>query len=252
MKAIILAAGTGSRLLPYTKDKPKCLVEINGTALLDRQIAILSAAGIQEVVVVGGYCADALKNHAPVLRMNPRYRETNMVSTLFCAERDLIGACIISYGDIVYSKKILSELLIANDDISVAIDMNWKQYWNARSENPIEDAETLRINKDGHLLEIGQKPNTLEEIEGQYMGLMKFSEMGIKTLKDSYHQSNRNGYIRGKKIENAYMTDLLQHMIDSGHKIKAVPVADYWVEVDTVEDLKNPVTEDRVAKIDNG
>jgi L-glutamine-phosphate cytidylyltransferase len=251
MKAIILAAGTGTRLFPYTKDRPKCLVEVNGITLLDRQLAILSAAGIHEVIVIGGYCADALEERVPVLRRNPLYSDTNMVSTLFCAESDLIGTCIVSYGDIVYSRKILSELLKADDDISVTIDMNWKPYWYARSENPIEDAETLKINKDGLIGEIGQKPNTLEEIEGQYMGLMKFSEKGTEALKDAYHESCKKGDIRGKKIEKAYMTDLLQLMIDSGHKVKAVPVSDYWVEIDTIEDLENPVTKDRVARIDN-
>lgn len=251
MKAIILAAGTGSRLYPYTKDRPKCLVEIEDVSLLDRQIAILSSEKVNNVIVIGGYNANLLEQRAPTLRINPDYSDTNMVWTLFCAEDELKGECIVSYGDIIYSKNILSELIKSNDDIAVTIDIEWESYWRSRSANPIDDAETLKIDDDGYILEIGQKPNTLEEIEGQYMGLMKFSEYGIEILKNIYHESCEKGDIRGKDIKQAYMTDLLQHLIDSGHKIKAVQVSDDWVEVDTVEDIRNPVTIERIRRIDN-
>ncbi len=251
MKVIILAAGTGSRLYPYTKDRPKCLVEVNGVSLLERQLTIFSLANVHDIIVVGGYLADMIKPKVPILRENARYRETNMVWTLFCAVEDLNGDCIISYGDIVYSKKILLSLLECDDDISVTIDMDWKAYWCARCENPIDDAETLRLDSDGYIIELGQQPNTLEEIEGQYMGLMKFSAAGVRALKIVFNDACKVGFIGGKKVEQAYMTDLLQLMIDSGYKIKAVPIRDKWVEIDTAEDLTNKVTIDRISIIDS-
>ena len=251
MKAIILAAGTGSRLYPYTKDKPKCLVELKGMSLLERQLRVLKGQDINDVTIVAGYLANMLVLPEVKIRTNNRYRTTNMVWTLFCAEKDLVGECIIAYGDIVYSKKILASLLNEDADIAITIDTNWKEYWGARSDNPLDDAETLKLDDEGYVIELGQKPESLEVIEGQFMGLMKFSQLGLISLKSIFDEACKRGDIKGKDIEQAYMTDLLQLMIDSGCKIKAVPISDSWIEVDTVEDLESQIARDRVAQIDN-
>ena len=88
MKAIILAAGEGRRLRPYTKNKPKCMVKINGVSLLDRQISIIKSLGIEEIIIIGGYKADNLKSRGSKLIINPRYHETNMVWSLFAEKKN--------------------------------------------------------------------------------------------------------------------------------------------------------------------
>ena len=249
LKAIILAAGEGTRLRPYTQDRPKCLVEVDGLSLLDRQLAVLATEDISPIVLIGGYRVDMLKRRGIELRINPRYAETNMVWTLFCAEDDLEGDVLVCYGDIVYSHEILDAILKSKFDIAVAIDLNWESYWRARNEDPLDDAETLKLAKDGRILEIGQKPNLLEEVEGQYMGLMKFSSKGTQLLKKTFHDAKIAGNLRGKPLEMAYMTDLLQAVIDSGYKVQSVPVNSDWVEVDTVSDLHSPLTKNRLDNI---
>ncbi len=251
LKAIILAAGEGTRLRPYTLDRPKCLVEVDGFSLLDRQLAVLASEAIHPVILIGGYRVEMLKRPGIELRINPRYAETNMVWTLFCAEDDLEGDVLLCYGDIVYSREILQALLKSKADIAVAIDLDWESYWRARNENPLDDAETLKLAADGRILEIGQKPKSLAEIEGQYMGLMKFSAKGIQLLKKVFHDAKSAGHLRGKPLEKAYMTDLLQAMIDWGIRLDAVPVHGGWVEVDTVEDLLSPVTNKRLSQIES-
>ena len=249
MKAIILAAGEGTRLRPYTLDRPKCLVEVDGVSLLDRQLAVLRSEGIGLVTLIGGYRADMLLRPDTTLRLNPRFHETNMVWTLFSAEQDLQGDLILAYGDIVYSRDILRALLASTADIAVTIDLDWEQYWRARNEDPLDDAETLRIDAAGHIVEIGQKPVSLSQIEGQYMGLMKFSTNGLATLRDVFNRAKQAGSIRGKMPEKAYMTDLLQFLIDEGHALTAVKVHGGWVEVDTVSDLESAVTRTRLQQI---
>ena len=91
MKAIILAAGEGKRLRPYTEDRPKCMVEINGVSLLDRQISVIRSLGIEEIILIGGYKGDSLLPKGTKLIINPRYQETNMVWSLFCGEDELQG-----------------------------------------------------------------------------------------------------------------------------------------------------------------
>jgi choline kinase len=129
VKAIILAAGEGSRLRPYTLDRPKCLVEIAGRSLLDRQLDVLELENISPVILIGGYRGEMLRREGIELRINPLYAETNMVWTLFCAEADLNSDVIVSYGDIVYSREVLRTLLSSQADIAVTIDLDWEHYY---------------------------------------------------------------------------------------------------------------------------
>jgi len=251
MKTIILAAGEGIRLRPYTLDRPKCLVEVNGVSLLDRQLAVLAAEPVHPILVIGGYRAEMLKRAGVELRLNPRYAETNMVWTLFCAETDMEGDFVLAYGDIVYSREVLCALLKSSSDIAVAIDLDWEAYWRARNEDPLADAETLKLTPDGRIIELGQKPKALSEIEGQYMGLMKFSAEGCLQLKKVFHAAKSAGTLRGKPLEKAYMTDLIQAVIDSGFPVHAAPVHGGWVEVDTVTDLLSQVTKDRLSQVES-
>jgi len=248
-KVILLVAGEGKRLRPYTLDRPKCMVKVDGISLIDRQLAVLKSEGLDDIVMIGGYKSDMLKIDGVKLKLNPRYYETNMVWTLFSAEEELQGDVIISYGDIVYSRKILQALLESTADISVTIDKEWEGYWRARNENPLNDAETLKLREDLTISEIGQKPKTLDEIEGQYMGLMKFSADGIKQIKEIFHTVLNRGELLGKPIENAYMTDLLQSVINLNYPVMSVAVDGGWVEVDEVSDLNLELTNKRLMMI---
>ena len=245
-KVILLVAGEGKRLRPYTLDRPKCMVEIDGVSLIDRQLAVLKSEDLENIVMIGGYKIEMLKQYGIKLINNPRYYETNMLWTLFCAEDELEGDVIVSYGDIVYSREILKSLLKSTADIAVTIDKEWESYWQARNEDPLDDAETLKLREDGTIGEIGQKPKSLNEIEGQYMGLMKFSANGVKQIKEIFNSAIKDKKVLGKEVENAYMTDLLQAVINSERQITAVPIFGEWIEIDTVNDLELPVTRDRL------
>ena len=245
-KVILLVAGEGKRLRPYTLDRPKCMVEIDGISLIDRQLSVLRAEGLDNIVMVGGYKSEMLKREGVKLKLNPRYYETNMVWTMFCAEEELEGGVIVSYGDIVYSTGILQALLKSKADIAVTIDKEWESYWEERNENPLNDAETLKLRDDGTISEIGQKPKSLSEIEGQYMGLMKFSAEGIKQIKQIFNTAVKTGGLLGNPVENSYMTDLLQAVIDTDSLVTAVPVHGEWVEVDNANDMNLQLTHDRL------
>lgn len=249
-KAILLVAGEGTRLRPYTLDRPKCMVEVDGISLLDRHLSVLrSDSRIQEILMIGGYRSEMLARYGVTVKLNPRFFETNMVWTLFCAEEDLKGNVVICYGDIVYSPQILHSLLDCDADIAITVDKGWESYWRARNEDPLADAETLKLRNDGSVYELGRKPRSLDEIEGQYMGLIKLSSHGTKILREVFHAARIKGELAGKTIEKAYMTDLLQAVIDAGHPLQSVPITGGWVEVDTVSDLHSEVTRERLANI---
>ena len=251
-KAILLVAGEGKRLRPYTLNRPKCMVEVDGLSLLDRQLSVLKSQNIEDIVLVGGYKSEMLHDKGCKLKINPRYFETNMVWTLFCAQDGMVGDMLISYGDIVYSKEILKAIMTSTDDIAVAIDKEWEPYWRARNEDPLDDAETLKLDPEGKIIEIGQKPKSLSEIEGQYIGLIKLSAKGVTQLKCIFKKLvEKNKILLNKPIEKAFMTDLLQVAIDDNIPVQSVPIFSGWVEVDTVSDLNSPITLQRLNSINN-
>jgi choline kinase len=242
MKTIILAAGQGKRLYPLTKEKPKCMVELFGKSLLSRQILIMKSLGISDITLVTGYKKEMIKNENLKIIENPNFETTNMVETLFCAKDDFNDSVIVSYGDIIYEKKVLEKILKSSSDISIVVDKDWYEYWKIRFENPLDDAETLVLDEESNIKEIGQKTNDLKKIQGQYIGLMKFQGNGIKKLIRYYEKAKKlskdgtNPLNPKLPFEQSYMTDLLQGMINEGFCLKAIPISNGWLEVDTLKD----------------
>jgi choline kinase len=176
MRAVILAAGRGSRLGHLGADRPKCLVEFAGKPLLERQIAALRRGGVDEIGVVRGYRAEMIDLPGVSYFLNQRWAETNMVMSLTAAAAWLhSGPAIVGYGDIFYRSELVRGLAGAPGRLVISYDRDWCRLWTRRFVDPLADAETFRINADGHLLEIGGRTTRLEEIQGQYMGLFKFT-----------------------------------------------------------------------------
>lgn len=241
MKCIILAAGQGSRLRPYTNDRPKCMVPLGGKPLLYHQLEVLAKSNIalQDTALVCGYLQEALADLGFKRYENLRFAETNMVTTLFCAAEFMERGhdLIVSYGDIVYEQGVLQKLIDTEGDIVVAADVAWEKLWSLRMAKPLDDAETFRIDKDGFLYELGKKPGCEKEVEAQYMGLIKVKADKVEAFKNFYYSLNQQSYYDGNDFDNMYMTSFLQCLIDDGWKLTPALVEEGWVEVDTVEDL---------------
>ena len=78
MRAIILAAGEGTRLQPYTNNKPKCMVNLAGKPLLHRQIEVLRSVNLEKIMVVGGFCSKSIDSLGAETALNPNYKKTNI------------------------------------------------------------------------------------------------------------------------------------------------------------------------------
>ena len=244
IKAIILAAGSGTRLRPLTDNMPKCMVAVNGVRIIDFILSQMNHVGIKNIKVIGGYRFDVLQRHLDnnnlELVENKNYANTNMVASFFNAltQQDINHDIVISYSDIMYNAEILEKLAASPDDISVIIDRGWAHLWNIRMENPLDDAETLKISSDGYITEIGKKPKTTEEIQGQYIGLIKISSSALPKIRDFYNNMDKNKTYDGKSFDNMYMTSFLQALIDAGFKVKPVFINRGWLEVDSIEDFE--------------
>jgi choline kinase len=233
MRAVILAAGRGSRMGQLGGDRPKCLVELAGKTLIERQIAALRRGGVDEIGVVRGYRAELIGFPGLSYFANERWAETNMVMSLAAAAPWLrSGPVIVSYADIFYRSELVRGLAAAPGQLVISYDRAWRRLWTRRFADPLADAETFRIDAAGQLLEIGGKTTRIENIEGQYMGLLKFTPPAWSAIEALL--STLDGAIRDRLDVTALLRRLL-----SGNQLSIGTFATdgQWGEIDNPEDL---------------
>jgi len=233
MKAIILAAGRGSRMKDLTEACPKCLVKLRGRPLLAWQLEALHQAGINDIALVTGYKREMLAGFGLTEFHNPRWHQTQMLASLACAEPWLLQEpCIVSYSDIFYEHAGVESLMQTPAELAVTFDPNWLAQWTQRFGDPLLDAETFRLHADGTLAEIGNKPQSLNQIEGQYMGLLRFTPQAWQRVNSLVEK------LPPPERDRLHMTGLLQKLIEQGQMpIAAIPYLQAWGEVDTEQDL---------------
>jgi len=232
MRAIILAAGRGSRMGTLGDERPKCLVELCGKPLIERQVAALRGGGVDEVGVVRGYRPDMIALPGVTCFENTRWAETNMVASLAAAAEWLrAGPVIVSYADIFYRRALVRDLAAAAGDLVIAYDRQWRMLWSRRFVDPLSDAETFRADASGALVEIGCKAAKIEEIGGQYMGLLKFTPAAwraVELLRAELEPAAR---------DRLDMTGLLHRLLGQGFPIAALGTDGHWGEIDNPGDL---------------
>lgn len=239
MKVIILAAGQGSRLRPYTNDRPKSMVELGGRPLISYQLQAMCDAGLsrENVAIVTGYRRDCQEKLGLTTFVNDDFMSTNMVYSLWCAldwaeeGEDLI----IAYGDITYDSGVMQRLLETAGDLVLAADLDWQNLWKARAEDFLADAETFKISPEGVVTEVGNRPNSILDIEAQYIGLIKVSGDKVKNFKAEVN--SRKSGSASTNFGNMYMTDFLQELIEDDWMVKPALIEGGWLEIDTVGDL---------------
>lgn len=241
MKAIIIAAGPSSRLLPITNEKPKCLLEVGGKTIMQRQLETLRECGIDNIVVVRGYKGGMIS--FPDLRYyeNEEYLNNNILRSLLYAESEMDDEFVFSYSDIIYEKTIVQKLLRSEADISLVIDVDWTSHYYKRYLHPIEEAELVMVEKD-KLTKIGKRIVAPDKAHGEFIGLAKFTKKGGQILKANYRRAASQYYNRpfqqAASLEKAYLTDMIQELIDMGYVINNVDIKGEWMEIDTPEDLQ--------------
>ena len=246
MIALILAAGRGSRLRELTDGRPKCLVPLAGKPLLRWQCDALRNAGARRLLVVRGYLADRLVPEAAGLpagafetALNPQWEHSNMLSSLLCAGPWLEAAfaagereAVISYADIVYPADHVRTLCALGGDVPLAItyDTQWEALWRVRFADPLSDAESFAC-KDGELIDIGRAPRRLEDVQGQYMGLLRVTPRGWEAVAAACRDL-------GAAVARTDMTGFLRLLLERRVPIATAAVAGRWCEVDSQDDLR--------------
>ena len=243
MKVIILAAGIGSRLMPLTNDRPKCMVKLLDDTLIERQIKIFRSYDINDITIVTGYKNEVIDMPNVNYVNNPNYETTNMNESLFCALKPSNSSVLVTYGDIVFEPKIVQQMLEITNDIRLAVRINWKEYYQNRTMHPLSEAENVLI-ENGRILETRKNISKALENQqiGEFLGIMMLSSEQIKILLERYSDLKKNHtgtFHSSSSLHTAYLTDMLQEMIDFGVRINPVFAEGKWFEIDTLEDIKN-------------
>ncbi|MBU2540543.1 MAG: phosphocholine cytidylyltransferase family protein [Candidatus Omnitrophica bacterium] len=247
MKAIIIAAGMGSRLSPLTRSLPKCMLQFKGKSLLERQLEVFKAVNIKNIILIKGYRKEKIDYPKIKYYINDDYENNNILNSLFYAEQEIVGDVIVSYSDILFKRSVLEKLLTSKNDISIVVDRDWKESYKGRKYHPQEEAEKVILDANNNVLEIGKVLSKNHAVSGEFIGLMKLSSSGSGIFREHFKRVKKiywgKPFQKAAIFQKAYLTDMIQEMLDCGAKINSVVIEGGWREIDTIEDYEKALKE---------
>jgi L-glutamine-phosphate cytidylyltransferase len=244
VKAIVIGAGRGRRLMPLTAEAPKCFAPVGGKRILDWILEALAGGGLgrPEVAFVGGYLLPQVRAAYPDFTYfeNTGWERNNILASLFCAEPAMEGGFLCTYADILYRPQVVQRLLDSAADITLAVDTDFRRRYVRRSMHPESDAEKVRA-AGPQVLEIS-RAIPAAEAQGEYIGVARFSPRGAVLLREHYHRA-RERYGEGPfreapSLRQAYLIHLLQEMLERGIEMQRVDTHGEYHEIDTTEDYR--------------
>ena len=242
IKALIIAAGLGSRLKSHTENLPKCMLDFGGKTLLQRQIDSYKKCGVKDISLIKGYKKEKINYKGINYFENTDYKNNNILNSIFYAEKVINGNIIISYSDILFDSSVVERTLNSDHDISVVVDIDWRGYYVGRKDHPISEAENVIFNSNNEVEKIGKINTGNEAVHGEFIGMIKLSNRGTEIFKEHFHRLKKiywnKPFQRAKIFQKAYLTDYIQELVDIGIKVHCVIIESGWKEIDTVEDYK--------------
>ena len=223
MNAIILAAGKATRLLPLTKDTPQSLLKVNNKTILERQIDSLRKVGVLDITVVTGHLSDQVetfcKHKGVKYIFNPFYDVSSMALSLWVVREELKNGFMFFYSDVLFDSLIIKNLLTQKGDICFSI----------KKDGLRDEAERV-VEKNG-LIECVAK-SKIEEENGEFIGIAKFSKSGAKKLLAELNNA-------AKISLDTRLTRVIDNLITQGETVFAYDISENnFVDIDFSEDLK--------------
>lgn len=226
MKAIILAAGKGTRL-NGVELKPKCLFEVGGSTLLQRQLDALSEAGVNEIVLVLGFEAERIQRHCPrnvEFVTNTRFGETSSLYSLWLAKEHLTDGFVVLNCDVLFHPELLTRLLTAPVADALLVDLVDKQ------NNQLGDEEMKVKISEGRVIDISKSMDPAEA-DGENVGVVKFSREGARRLIAEMDRLIASGECDRDWAPRAFR-EFAQR-----YPLHAISTDNYpWIEIDFPED----------------
>jgi phosphoenolpyruvate phosphomutase len=235
-RAIFLAASRGAELKELTEDKPKVLIDINGKPLIEQSINTFYEHNIKDISIVRGYKKEAFKLQNIKYFDNDNFETTSELSSLFLAKKEIVDHVVISYGDILYRKYILSRLLEETADVTIVVDATIsnrdpsytgdfvlcsRPHSNIYSEAPAE-LKGIAFGKAGEN----------KEVQGEWIGLMKTNKVGSEVLSKTLEELSLSPDFSKLKLP-----DLMNKLLEKKVKINVMYIDGHWLDVDNYADV---------------
>jgi len=241
MRAIIIGAGRGRRLMPNTENCPKCFAKVQDRRILDWILDALRAGGVDDVCFIGGYRMESVQAEYPefTFRHNEDWEHNNILASLMCAEDLMDGPFLSAYSDILFTGDVVRRLIESDADIALGLDTAWEEHYKPRSHHPPHDAE--KATADGGRVTRLHRDIASVDAYGEFIGVAKFSALGASQLREHYHRCRAaftgRPFREAAVFEQAYLIQLLQDMLEQGLSMAHADTPGHYREIDTQQDL---------------
>jgi choline kinase len=242
MKAIIIGAGRGRRLMPTTADTPKCYAEVHGRRLLDHAVAAFAGVGITDLCFIGGYQIDKVRRDYPhfTFRHNRDWEHNNILLSLMHAEDQMEGGFVCCYSDILFTSDVVRRVRQDPRDIVLSVDTRWLERYQHRTQHPPDDGEKVTV-RHGLVTRV-HRAIPPAEAHGEYTGIAKFTPAGAAKLREHFARAKAahagKPFREAAVFEKAYLILLYQEMIEAGVEFGHADTPGQYMEVDTQEDFE--------------
>ena len=235
MKAVILAAGRGRRLGPFTDRHPKCLLRFGGESLLQRHLRLLAASGISEITVVAGYLAEQIRTEvsasacpAPVrVVLNPQFDRGSGLSALSAWDVFTSSACLLMDADLLYGEELLERLLRTGSPNCLLVD--------GVLDDSGEEVKVV-VDPDGRPCKLGKSAQPGDLVAGESIGIFRFDRPAGRLLADRL----RSLCEADPDAEHETAIDALMREVElASVRADGLP----WIEIDFPEDVERASAE---------
>ena len=242
MKIIFIAAGSSTRLGTKTLNFPKGLIKINNNSIMGIQLDLFKNKKIDNIIIITGPNADKFNFKNVTYINDTNHKKHDVLGSLMVAKSHMNNEIVTTYSDIIFDEKILNSIVEFKGDIGIAIELNWEKRYINRDQHPKSEADNVII-QNGEIVKIRKNISESkdDQIIGEFIGLMKLSKEGAKIFKNKYSELEKTHigkFHNAPSLERAYLTDMLQELINSGLKISPIIINGNWCEIDTPQDIE--------------
>ena len=241
MKIIIIAAGWATRLGKETIDVPKGLLKITKKSIIEMQLDLFQENHLSDITIITGPNKDKFKFKNVNYIQNKDSKNQEVLGSLMKSKSIMNDEVLTSYSDIIFDASVFRSMLDFKGDIGIAVDLDWEKKYLNRTQHPKSEADNVLI-ENHRVLKIKKniKESKSTQKLGEFIGLMKLSKNGAKIFVEKYEhllKSHKGKFQNAPSLKKAYLTDMIQELIDSGFSVEPIIINGKWYEIDTPEDL---------------
>ena len=242
MKIIIIAAGSSTRLGKETLDVHKGLLKINDKSIIEMQLDLFKKNQLSDIIIIVGPNKENFKLKNVNYVLDDDFQNHDVLGSLMACKSIIDDEVLTSYSDIIFDENILHSMLDFKGDIGIAVDLDWEKNYANRIQHPKSEADNVLL-ENNKILKIKKniKESKSTQKLGEFIGLMKLSKNGAKIFVEKYEhllKSHKGKFQNAPSLKKAYLTDMIQELIDSGFLVEPIIINGKWYEIDTPEDLQ--------------